>query len=101
MKALKTPKGFVLMQIILVCLMVVMAVFSLSLASFLTGNFWYTEQGVLEKIRLNNPKATLIIDHSREIWSYSEIIVEENGESKTYYLDTDMFFNYEIRPTRD
>lgn len=66
------------------------------------GNFWYTEEGVIKKIRLQYPEITQIIDTERNIFTYSVITVKE-GEAakkyyvKKYYLDTDILFNYELR----
>lgn len=61
-----------------------------------TGNFWYTEAGALQQLQRERPAVTELVKTQRNIWDYSVIYVTENGEEKTYFLDTDVLWNYEF-----
>ena len=58
------------------------------------GNFWYTEQGVLRELQIENPGIARIMKVKTGVIDYTEITVQNNdGSTKTYYLDSDVLFN--------
>jgi hypothetical protein len=61
-----------------------------------TGNMWFFEKGVLKELQVDHPRVTEIITTRREVFKRSVIIVEENEQRRTYYLDTSILFNYEF-----
>ena len=90
-------KGFTLTELLIVIAVIVIIGIVLFLgAGIFTGNFWYTNKSVLREIRIDHPGATHILKTERKIWNYSEILVQENNERTTYYLDSDIFWNYEF-----
>lgn len=90
-------RGFTLIELLIVIAIVCnVAIFVLLEITIIMGNQWYTEAGALKQIQVEHPTATEIIDTQRNLWKYSVITVKEKGVSKTYYLDSNIFFNYEI-----
>ncbi|MFT7644794.1 MAG: hypothetical protein ACI9BF_000452 [Candidatus Paceibacteria bacterium] len=65
------------------------------------GNFWYTEDGVLQVLKLGNPKVEKVLRSKRNVWDYSEIVVKEEGVRKTYFLDTGFLWNYDFPTSKD
>jgi competence protein ComGC len=92
-------KGFTIAEVIVVITFIFCIIFVIGFIS--KGNYWFSEDGVLKKIKLNHPKATKVIDTEREAWNYSIITVIEDGVRKKYYLDTDILWNYKIYETDD
>ena len=81
------------------------------LETTLKGNYWYSDEGVLEAIQLNNPNIDSILKSTRNITDYSVILTKDTDNSKhVFYLETDIFTNYRLyekqqsffqRPLRD
>jgi len=93
MKNSLNGKGFILIELLItIALIVIVVIWGLSIG----GNQWFTEETVLRKLRAEHPNVTEIVDTQRNIWNYSEIKVKENGKLKTYLLDSNILFNYEI-----
>lgn len=89
--------GFALIELmIVVAMLVILAVLILS-STMLCANYWFTENGVLRELRAKHPNVTRILKVERNVFSYSRIVVEENGVRKEYLLDTNVLFNYEFR----
>jgi hypothetical protein len=83
-----------------------LAIFAIGIALFvgvystlMAGNFWFTEEGVLREIRLSEPAAKTVLTSKRAVWDDSKITVElEDGSRKVFALDTNMLFNYAVKP---
>lgn len=98
----KANKGVTLLQVLLG----MVAVFAVTILLFagvygtlMTGNFWFTEEGVLKEIRLNEPAAKTVLTSKRAVWDDSEVTVElEDGSRKVFRFGSNMLFNYEIKP---
>lgn len=59
-------------------------------------NFYFTEETVLRKLQALHPNITKIIEVDRQIWRRSAITVEEAGSPKKYFLDSNVFLEYEF-----
>jgi len=98
----KSNKGFTLgemLAVVFVIFAIVVVLFVGVYSSLLAGNFWFTEEGVLKEIRLSEPKAQRVLTSQRGVWGDSEILVElEGGGRKTFLLESNALFNYEIEP---
>ncbi len=94
MKNLKSTKGFTLVE--LLSIIMIVAVWAGVIGIGVMGNQWYEEAGVLRKIKLEHPAATEIVDTQRNIFRYSIITVREDMANKKYYLDTNILFDYRI-----
>lgn len=95
MSFLKGNKGFTMVE-----LLVVMAIIYIiaMVPVVLMGNFWYTEAGVLKKIKLDNSTAVEVVDTERNVLRYSVVTVKnKDGGYEKYLLDTDILFNYEVK----
>lgn len=100
----KVQKGFTLIELLIVMavIFVIVIFFGVLLyGTLLKGNFWYTEDGVLKALQFEHPQVEKVLKTTRNLWDYSEIIVQEGGERKTYYLDTNILGNYEFPPNQD
>jgi hypothetical protein len=61
------------------------------------GNYWFSEEGALFAVQRDNPKYTEVVYIQRNPFAYGEIEVKnEKGEKKTFYLDTDIFWNIDV-----
>jgi len=92
-------KGFTLIELLIVVAMLCIVIGGIGLGvigGIIMGNAWYFEADVLRKIQIDHPQATKIIDTQRNIWKYSVIKVEENGQRREYCLDSNVLFNYTI-----
>jgi prepilin-type N-terminal cleavage/methylation domain-containing protein len=94
-----TNKGFTLVELLTVLVVCAcLAVIVLFIWSIIGGNQWYTEQGVLRHIRVTNPEATSITSE-RHVLSKSIIVTRDNdGRVRTHELDTNILFNYDLKP---
>ncbi|MDP3769339.1 MAG: hypothetical protein Q8R40_00150 [bacterium] len=95
MKNIGNNRGVTVLEV-LVCTAVSGLTCALWVGAVMMGNVWYTQEGVLQKIRLQHPETTEIVDTQRNIFAYSVITVKEGETVKKYYLDTDILFNYEL-----
>lgn len=95
---LKKQRGFTLFELIKV--VTIIAIIGLVIA-FFKGNFWYTENGVLQALQFKNSKVEKVLKTTRNLLDYSEIVVQEDGQRKTYYLDTGIMWNYEFPASQD
>lgn len=60
----------------------------------LSGNQWYTEDGVLRELRVDQPTATRVMKSERNIFADSRITVEQNGKPVEYCFGSNIMFNY-------
>ncbi len=90
-------RGFTLVELVTVIILVFFVVFGV-IGAFLMGNQWFTEEGILRKIRLNHPdisRAIEVLDSERNFFAPSVITVEENGgQRKKFCFDSNIFFSY-------
>lgn len=98
-------KGFTLVELItvVIIIMIIGLVFGAGVyGTIIKGNFWYTEAGVLRELQLNHPRVEKILKSTRNNWDYSEFLVHKEDDTRaTYYLDTDVFWNYEFHNSQD
>ena len=96
----RDQRGFSLIELLVVALIIfiVVGVFGLGLIGGVAcGNYWYTEAGVLEDLRIDHPDISRILRTRRSAYSYSVIEVEnQDGSRASYELDTNILFNYEF-----
>ncbi len=98
---MKKSNGFTLMELIVVIFIIFILVFVIGfglIGAGMCGNEYYTEEGVLQIIRIEEPKASRVLTSQRNVFSYSEILVEyEDGSRCTYSLDSNILFNYKLK----
>ncbi len=88
--------GFTLIELIVVVLMLVVAFAVVSIG--ICGNQYYTRDGVLSEVQVQNPGAKKVHSSKRRIFSSSEILVENTDGSRTsYLLDSNLLFNYDLQ----
>lgn len=102
---MKSQQGGFTISELLVVVMVIFALGFVCVAGFygtlIKGNFWYTESGVLTKLRVDHPQVESVVTTTRNAWKYSRIMVMEDGRRTLYCLDTDLFWNYDLHPCED
>jgi len=92
---LKNSKGFTLFELLAVIIMIsCFAGVVFQAVAMVTGNFYFTERGILKELKVSHPTVSEILSTKRNIYSNSQIMVLENGEKKTYCLDSSILFNY-------
>lgn len=65
---------------------------------FVTANVWYTESGALKAIQLTHQYYGPVLHTERHFFDLSRIIVRSAAdEMETLCLDTDLFFNYQVK----
>lgn len=91
--------GFTLVELIFtLIILVILVVLPMVLC---TGNFWFTDNGALCAIQVDYPEASRVLATQRNIFQPSVVTVENKDGSKTkYYLESDIFFNYDIQPRK-
>lgn len=94
----KRQEGFTIIEVFIVIAIIGIIIFwGFIGCTIVKGNFWLTEDGVLKDLQINYPEVSEILRVNRNIFSYSEIYVEnEDGSRGTYELDTCVLFNYEF-----
>ena len=98
----RDQKGFTLIDlaICVVMVLVVISIFSMGIM-IIKGNFWYTEAGVLNDIRIDHPEASQVLRSHNNIVNYSTFEIENNdGTRAIYELDTNVLFNYSLQKTK-
>lgn len=102
MKSRKNRKAFTLVELLVVlAIIAILSFIVIGLPVFLRGNFWFSEIGVLREIQVENPEIVKISKVNRNVFSLSEIYVKDvNDVSSVYRLDTCVFFNYDLRPSK-
>ncbi len=91
-------KGFTLLELLIVVatiMVVSVVVVGGVYGTLFTGNFWFTEDGVLRELRANHPEVVQIVHIQRNIWGYSIIeTADGNGNRNSFQLDSNILFNY-------
>jgi competence protein ComGC len=91
-------QGFALIELLIVLLILILA-FGFIILSLAKANIYYTEADVLKKLQVENPSIEKIVDSTRNCVAYSEIlVVDKQGNKTTYLLDTNILFNYKLKP---
>jgi hypothetical protein len=101
---LRKQKGFTLVNLGLSLLVIIVSLLffiGVIYGTLFKGNFWYTEDGVLQVLKLGNPKVEKVLRSKRNVWDYLEIVVQEEGVRKTYFLDTGFLWNYYFPTSQD
>jgi len=99
MSALRDQQGMTVVKVMCVLVVVLIGIgYVLLFKTVLAGNFWYTEEGVLRELRLDNPEIEKILSTERLAWSHSVITVADSeGRRRIFTLDTNVLFNYTLQ----
>jgi hypothetical protein len=63
-----------------------------------SGNFYFTDEKALEAISVDHPEYIKVVLVKRNVYALSKVVVEnEQGERKTFFLDTDILQNIEVQ----
>ena len=82
----------------LVAALVTVAWCCVLLKSFFFGNYWFTENGVLETIRQNNPAIREVVSSQRNIFRPSIVTVRSrDGNIFTFRVTSNIVCKYTIR----
>lgn len=88
-----TPKAPFTVRIAYISILMLTVTFWVVLVS---SNMWYTKNSVLNDIKSKYPEISNVLQINRNLLSYSEIIVQEGEKINTYYLDSNLFFDYKF-----
>jgi len=94
-------RGFTVIELLVVIVVVVMICFAGILAlAVSSGNFWYTEDGVLRSLKARDmvSQNATILETRRHVFDYTDIYVYEpsTDEKLVFYLDSDILFDYDF-----
>lgn len=85
-------------MIIVLAIVAIICVMVTALGLIVCGNQWYTEEGVLRKIRMMEPN-TDTLTSERRVFAYSRITTrDKSGVIRDYELDSNVLFNYRLKP---
>jgi len=93
---MKKQAGFSLIELLFT--LVALLVAFVFLGGVCMGNQWYFEDSILRELQYEHPKVLKIIHAERNIFSYSVIVVDEDGQRRTYLLDSNVLFRYRFYP---
>lgn len=96
-------RGFTLTELLILLALLAITVFwVIALYIGITGNFWFTDEGVLKSIQFDHPEVVKIIKTERNVTSYSKIYVEnEDGSRSVYSLDSCATYDYELKRLKE
>ncbi len=94
------PKHF--FELLVVMFIIFFFVIGLGLIGALVmGNEWYTNDGIITKLKLTDPTAEQVVDSTRNIYRKSILVIKhQDGTLRKYTLDSDILFNYELTPAK-
>jgi len=82
----------------LMAIVIVVAVIVFAVCLFTMMNCWYTEAGVMQRLKANDTSVVELLNAQRNIFSKSVITVKmTDGSRRSYLLDTDILFNYNFK----
>ena len=88
--------GFTLVELLVVVIAIAGIGFGV-IGTGICGNMYYSEEGVLDAIRVEDPQAEKILSSKRHVFASSEILVEKKGGTRvSYLLDSNLLFNYDL-----
>ena len=93
----KQNAGYTLVELIIVIAFIATAVAtSVGFGLIGSGNYWYTEGGVLKELQIDHPNVTEIVKTERNVFADSVIMVKEDGVLHNYCLNSNALFNYTL-----
>jgi hypothetical protein len=93
----KRNTGYTLIELITVVMIAVIGIIAVVwFGAIGSGNYWYTESGVLRELRIDHPNVTEIVKTTRNVFADSVITVNEDGAVHNYCLNSNILFNYEF-----
>jgi|ERR1035437_1721684 competence protein ComGC len=93
--------GYTLQELLLViCFLFILALFFFFwIGVIIMGNQWFTNDGVLNSIKLVDTNAANVVTYERNVLRKSVIVVrEKDGSLKKFSLDSDVLLNYVVKP---
>lgn len=90
-------KGYTLTKLLKIQgIIVIIIVVFFAIDAVLAGNYWYSTDLVEHEMKIEHPEVTSVLKTTRNVRLYSKILVMEGGKRNTYYLDSDIFHNYDF-----
>lgn len=92
--------GFTLVELLVVVIIIAVIIGGIGFGVIgvgICGNMYYSKEGVLDAIRVEDPQVEKILSSKRHVFASSEILVEKkDGTRVSYLLDSNLLFNYEL-----
>jgi flagellar basal body-associated protein FliL len=90
--------GMTLIEILIIIFIIVVGVGGgLIIGVGIKGNQYFTQDGVLSAVQIQEPTAVRVVDTSRNVYNFSEVTVKlQSGEKETYLLDSNICFDYHL-----
>jgi len=93
-------RAFTLMELLIVVAIVavlVLAVGVLGIGVIASGNEWYGEESAMRQLTAEQPTVDKLIKTERNVFAYSVFyVVNKDGKSEQWCLDSNVLFNYEF-----
>lgn len=92
--------GFTLIELIVAIMIIAVVIGFIVFGVIGSGNYWYTESGVLRELRFGHPNVAEILKTTRNVFADSVITVKEDDAIHSYCLDSNILFNYTFSDCR-
>ena len=101
MKFLEGKRGnLVIVSLIALC--AVFVIYATMIHPFMTANCFYHEAAVETQLKAEHPEIAKVISFERNIIDFTEIrVMNQNGQLKTYCLNTSDKFDYYLVESED
>lgn len=95
-KANVRRRGFTLIELLIVVAVLAVVIGIPVFGTVGMGNYWVSDQGALECVRVVDKTQQTIVQISRGVWGYTKMTTEDDdGVRRTFILDTDVLWNAE------
>jgi len=94
---LKRNGGFTLIELLIaVAVIGIVVVGFFGIGVVYHGNYWYSNDSVLQELKVDYPETTEVLKTKRNVFAKSVITVRENGVNRDFCLDTNVLQNYKF-----
>ena len=101
-ETMRNNKGFTVIELMFVMVITMILLgYGVIYSAILAGNFWFTEDGVLRKIQIQDETAVSVIDSNRNVfWDSGVTVIDKDGDKTDWKVDANILFDYEVKPDK-
>ncbi len=92
--AKRSPKGFTVLSLLLVVLVMGVLFYGLIYSIVLAGNMYVTQESSLACIQFEDPTVSKIVKVERNVFAKTKVTAEnEKGDRSSWLIDSNILFN--------